>query len=337
MKSRTHLLALGLVFSTAAFGTARFSGEKGAPAHRVRLAAGSLSACAILNDGTVQCWGQNGSGQLGDGTKTDRAAPVTVSNLGTAVSIAVGLDYSCAILSVSGAVRCWGENDQGQLGNNTTASSTTPVAVSGLVNIVSLSAGYNHTCAVRVDGTAWCWGGNVSGQLGNGSRRPSLVPVQVVSLTGAVSIVASDVHTCALLANGTVRCWGDNSGDQLGNPALGFSLVPATTAPISDVPGVGAIEISAGQSFTCARLSDGSVSCWGLNSSGQSGDGTGTMNTNPGPSKVSHSVVALATGTPTRARFWWTGPSPAGETIPMANWETEGPLPAPCQGRLFRA
>ena len=102
MSSGIRSLGLALFLSTVAFGTARFSGEKGAPAHRIRLAAGGSHACAILDDGTVQCWGNNDSGELGDGTHATRTSPVTVVNLGPAVSIAAGSNYSCAILSASG-------------------------------------------------------------------------------------------------------------------------------------------------------------------------------------------------------------------------------------------
>jgi alpha-tubulin suppressor-like RCC1 family protein len=118
MLSQTRLLALALILSPAIFGAARFSGEKGARAHRTRLSAGQFHTCAVLDDGTVQCWGRNDFGQLGDGSLTHRLSPVPVANLGTATSIAAGSFHTCAILSF-GAVRCWGFNDSGQLGNGT--------------------------------------------------------------------------------------------------------------------------------------------------------------------------------------------------------------------------
>src|SRR5205807_9107416 len=105
-----RILAFALALSAAALGTARFSGEKGARAHRNRLAAGQQHTCAVLDDGTVQCWGRNNYGQLGDGTLITRLTPVPVSNLGTAISIAAGAFHTCALLS-SGTVRCWGLND----------------------------------------------------------------------------------------------------------------------------------------------------------------------------------------------------------------------------------
>jgi alpha-tubulin suppressor-like RCC1 family protein len=111
MRSSIRLLILATFFSAAVFGTARFSGEKGVRAHRIRLAAGYRHACAIRDDGTVACWGLNNNGQVGDGTSLlTRTSPVPVTNLGQAVSISTGEFHSCAILSASGALRCWGEN-----------------------------------------------------------------------------------------------------------------------------------------------------------------------------------------------------------------------------------
>src|SRR5438270_3879550 len=178
MSSGIRSLGLALFLSTVAFGTARFSGEKGAPAHRIRLAAAGSHACAILDDGTVACWGNNDYGQLGDGTFTTRTSPVAVTNLSGVVSIAAGAFSTCAIVG-SGAVRCWGNNFDGQLGTGGVVSSATPEAVVGLTNAISVAAGSAHTCAARSDGTVLCWGDNSFGQLGTGTvGGHSYVPVQ---------------------------------------------------------------------------------------------------------------------------------------------------------------
>ena len=290
MRSRIHLVALAIVLSTAAFGTGRFSGEKGARARYRRLATGFSHTCAILDDGTVQCWGYNAYGQLGAGDQANRNAPVTVSNLGPAVSVAAGASHTCAILSNSGVVRCWGVGFA--LGNgSTTGLSTVPVAVSGLTNVVALAAGAQHNCAIRVDGTVWCWGVNTHGQLGNNSVAPAYVPVQVSNLLGAVSVSAGDSHTCAALANGTVKCWGDNSEHQLGNgSSVTFSAVPVTASTS------GASDISAGRRFTCATPS-GSVVCWGYNGSGQFGIGSTAAVTTPIVAHLPNAFeAAIATG-----------------------------------------
>jgi len=157
MSLRIRVVVLTLISSSIVLGTGRYSGEKGVRAHRTRLAAGGFFACAIADDGTVHCWGNNPVGQLGDGTLISRTSPVAVVNLGAAVSIAAGASTACAILSASGAVRCWGSNIQGQLGNGTVTNSATPVAVISLANMTSLAVGADHACAVRVDGSVWCW------------------------------------------------------------------------------------------------------------------------------------------------------------------------------------
>jgi len=244
-------LVLALALHTAAFATARFSGEKGARPHLARLAAGQEHTCAILDDGTVECWGHNNFGQVGDGTQTTRLVPVTVTSLGgSAISIAAGSVHTCALLS-NGSVRCWGFNGSGQLGNGSTALSNVPVTVTGLSGVVALAAGSLHTCALRTDGSVWCWGA----ALANGSNSRSLVPIRVndphLTIT-AQSITAGANHTGALFI-GDVLCWGQNTYGQLGSvvDSSGF----ARTAFVDDP----AVEVSAGSTFTCALSATGAM------------------------------------------------------------------------------
>jgi peptidoglycan hydrolase-like protein with peptidoglycan-binding domain len=136
----------------------------------VPLAAGERHSCVVLVDGGVRCWGNNGNGQLGNGTLATLPAPVAVSGVSTATGVAAGVYHTCARLS-EGAVRCWGYNGTGQLGNGTLANSTTPVPVSGLSTATVVATGAFHSCAVLADGSVRCWGQNVTGQLGNGAHR----------------------------------------------------------------------------------------------------------------------------------------------------------------------
>src|SRR5947208_2205757 len=108
-----------------------------------RLSVAASHACHVVNDGTVRCWGNNGFGQLGDGTTTGRLTPVTVSGLTNAVAIAGGSNHTCALLA-GGTARCWGDNGFGQLGDGTTTNLLTPVTVSGLTNAVAIAGGSNH-------------------------------------------------------------------------------------------------------------------------------------------------------------------------------------------------
>ena len=146
----------------------------------VAIATGDRHSCAVKTSGAVLCWGANGYGQLGDGTRTNRALPVPVTGLAPeVVALAAGYRHTCAV-GRAGALTCWGQNAYGQLGDGTTSAVSVPVRVSGLPGGVrGVTAGQRQTCAVRTDGTAWCWGGNTRGQLGNGSRTNSKVPVKV--------------------------------------------------------------------------------------------------------------------------------------------------------------
>ena len=135
-------------------------------------------SCALLTDGTVECWGYNSNGQLGDGTTTSSfRSTVTVSGITTASSIDLGSSHSCAVLT-EGKVKCWGENDSGQLGDGTTTDRTTPVEVSGITTATRVIVGTDHSCAVLTDGTAKCWGDNSAGELGDGTTTDSTSPVE---------------------------------------------------------------------------------------------------------------------------------------------------------------
>lgn len=243
------------------------------------LAAGSEHTCALAADGGMRCWGANLFGQLGDGSQQNRATPVAVSGLsGRARAIVAGDNHTCALME-GGDVLCWGQNQSGQLGNNSTDSARTPERVLNLSrDVQSLAAGGQHTCALTAAGGVLCWGSNRYGQLGDGTTTDRLVPSSVPGLTGSVRAVAAGAsHTCALVTNG-VRCWGSNIFAQLGNGHTdGFSPTPV------DVIGLGADvqALSAGDGYTCALLRGGSLRCWGLNEFGQLGDGTLLMRLAP--------------------------------------------------------
>ena len=167
---------------------------------------------------------------------------------------------------------CWGSNSAGQLGNGMTTNSANPlpVTVMNLTNAVQIAAGENFTCARRSDATATvaCWGANGSGQLGTGNTMASSVPVAVPGLNNVVEIAAGGRTACARRNNGNVFCWGRNTNGQIGNGMTG-----GTTSTPAQVSGLTtAEELAVGTSHACARRTDGTVVCWGLNSSGQLGD-----------------------------------------------------------------
>ena len=258
------------------------------------ISAGGRHSCAVLSDGTAACWGNNGYGQLGNETTTGSTTPVAVTMSGaltnkTITNITAGYDYTCAVTS-DGTAACWGKNQYGQLGNGTTTSPTTPVAVtmSGALagkTVTNITAGGRHTCAVLSDGTAACWGNNWYGQLGNGTTAiDPTTPVAVTSgaLTNktVTNITAGSSHTCAVTSDGTAACWGYNYSGQLGNGTTTNSTTPVavTSGALTNKT---VTDITAGLHNTCAVTSDGTVACWGNNGSGQLGDNTGVRSKTP--------------------------------------------------------
>jgi alpha-tubulin suppressor-like RCC1 family protein len=142
------------------------------------VSAGPGFTCGVTTDGAAYCWGDNSSGELGDGTITNRSAPIAVAGGLSFIAVSTGLRYSCG-LTASGAAYCWGQNDHGQLGDGTATNRTTPVAVLGGISFVAVRTGARHTCGLAAGGTAYCWGANSSGQLGNGTTSDSYTPVKV--------------------------------------------------------------------------------------------------------------------------------------------------------------
>jgi alpha-tubulin suppressor-like RCC1 family protein len=252
------------------------------------IAAGHSHTCAVTGSGGVKCWGNNEHGELGNATFSSSLVPVDVTGLRTGVrSVVAGWGHTCA-LTTSGGVKCWGYNQNGELGNGTNNKSNVPVDVRGLsTGVKSLEAGDDHTCALMESGQVKCWGFNEYGQLGDGTAVNRNAPVDVEGIIPPVVAVAAGWgHTCALTDQGAVKCWGNNHYGQVGDGSSIENLhTPVNVAGLT----YGVTAISADGGHTCALLERSVLVCWGNNKYGQLGDGTAEVRAVPVP------VVGLTT------------------------------------------
>lgn len=184
-----------------------------------RIDAGTSHTCAVTTAGSAKCWGTNSYGQLGDGSTTQRNSPVAVIGLDARIArIAANNLHTCAV-TTAGAAKCWGNNDNGQLGDNSITQRTTPVDVVGLGSgVAAITAGSAYTCALTTSGAAKCWGDNYYGSLGDNSTTQRRTPVDVVGLGSEVESISAGVHhTCVLTSSAVAKCWGTNAYGQLGD------------------------------------------------------------------------------------------------------------------------
>ncbi len=260
----------------------------------VDVATGYSHSLALDGNGDVWAWGDNYYGELGNGTTAAVSlSPAQVSGLSDAVAVAAGVYHSLA-LDGNGDVWAWGDNQYGQVGNGTTSDHrnpvTTPTKVSGLSEVVAVSAGYHHSLAVDVNGDVWIWGDNRYGQIGNtvtsAPEAPMTTPTKVSGLPDVVSVDAGGLHSLALDANGDVWAWGGNQFGQIGDGTTTNALQPQQIAGLPEITAV-----TGGGYSSMAVDASGDLWVWGFNSSGQLSTGGTVARSTPiranGPVNVS--------------------------------------------------
>lgn len=294
----TKILSVTLVcFLVPAIGTR--SGEQ-PPRVAVSQAAGAYHSIALLRDGSLVSWGQNTFGQLGDGTVSNRTVPTPVaipSDVHVA-AVAAGRAHSLA-LTTTGAIWAWGDNRSGQLGNGTRTPSKIPEPVTMPSNHVftQIVAGDNFSEALATDGTIWGWGDNSFGQLGNGTTQTALRPVEALTPPNRIvtSLSAGASHSLMLTSDGALWATGDNRYGQLGDGGTTAASTPVRVKLPQDQI---VTAVAAGAGHSLAATKDGNAWAWGLNDSGQLGDGR-TVNS-PLPVAVDlpvgSSVTSLSAG-----------------------------------------
>ena len=277
------------------------------PSGVIKLDLGGEHSCGVFEDGALRCWGANARGQLGYGNLTnfgDDESLVALPAVGVppVIDVEASQNHTCARVG-NGEVRCWGANDNGQLGYAVlTLEIPSPGSAISIGSAASaLAGGYAHGCASLLDGGLRCWGRNSSGQLGLASvtqigddEVPSaaglvqLIPPALPANTEIASVSLGGNHSCALLGTGDIICWGSNGSGQLGYGDInntGDDETPSTRIPV-DIGGP-AVEIVCGANHSCARRADGQVFCWGDNSVGQLGLGNlDTVGDDESPSLV---------------------------------------------------
>jgi alpha-tubulin suppressor-like RCC1 family protein len=285
------------------------------------FAASFFHSCLVTPSGDVKCKGSNGSMESGQTTLDTVLDYTIVSGVSNATKVVVGAGFSCALIN-SGTIKCWGSNDSGKLGTGAPTSLTTPIPgfVSGITSAKDVYAGYNHACAVLTDGMVKCWGSNNNGEITGTVGTFELLPQTNSLFAGATSLALGSSFTCGVLPNTKVGCVGTNTYSQIGQ---GFnSFGPAAFATVVGV--IGAKSIAAGPNHVCAAFLDGTVTCWGAESSA-----LGSPATVPGLSGITwvaggNSVACAGNGSQT---YCW-GSNEYGRLGDGSGWFT-APQPGP--------
>ena len=239
----------------------------------ILLAAIADRTCVRSATSRLECWGHAGL------SPTRPITPTAVTGIPPVTAVGGGLEHTCAV-QADGAARCWGANQQGQLGDGTLTSRAWPGSAILGPGIRSVAGSEQHTCALLTSGAVQCWGSDSAGQVSGAA-----------GISGATGLAVGAAHGCALLSTGDVRCWGANQFGQLGD---GTTIARSSPVAVAGLGGVTAI--TAGELHTCALLADGGVRCWGYNLDRQLADGTTTHRSSPVAASSISGATALRSG-----------------------------------------
>ncbi len=297
--------------------------------HITALSAGYYHTAALRQDGTVWCWGRNDQGQLGDNTVAESVLlPVQVRGemgrgyLTGVKEVSCGAEHTLAVMN-DGTVRTWGSNLYGVLGNGASGEfSAVPVAISNLSQVKKVAGCKNFynpfSLALKEDGTVWAWGGNNYGQLGNGTTTDQSSPVRVGALTNIVAIAAGSWHSLALRSDGTVWAWGANWHGELGD---GTNDDRTSPVQVKGLDGQGfltdVVAIDAGDGYSMALKSDGTVWAWGYNAGNVFGNPAYHTAPVGYSTPVRQGYLVLPQNTPLVFLSVRVSPEGAGTTVPM--------------------
>jgi alpha-tubulin suppressor-like RCC1 family protein len=239
-----------------------------------QIAAGGGHSCGLTANGTAYCWGSNWAGQLGNNSTTATLVPDSVRTTLKFASISTGEGHTCAVTS-GGAAHCWGYDGYGQLGDSLPLTNqSVPVQVKGGQTWASVRAGIYHTCGRTTGNDAFCWGNNGEGQLGIGNQTNQNKPVVVTGGKTWIDVAAGYYSSCGVDANGAGFCWGRNYSGVLGADTTAYPVNSLQTAPVPVFGGLIWSTIQPRVEFACGLTSTGSAYCWGVNWSGQLGNGS---------------------------------------------------------------
>jgi alpha-tubulin suppressor-like RCC1 family protein/uncharacterized protein YjdB len=248
-----------------------------------QVVSGAGHACGLAGNGAVSCWGANSSGQLGSGqaSRDPVARAVAVTTDQRFKSIVAGASHTCGIAS-DGSAWCWGENNDAQLGNNSTRDAPAPVAVERGLTFLALAAGEKHTCGVASDRKVFCWGDGFANQLGIGITEQRRTPDEARMREAATAIAGGRNSTCAVGAEGNTYCWG--SGAAFGSTPRRLETDQRFT------------QLAVGDEFACGLTQAGAAWCWGRGSRGQLGDGEGRDSRTPVRVATTEQLASIAAG-----------------------------------------